>query len=370
MLTQPTASHYINGQYVEDTNGKIIECIYPATGKVIATLHSATPEIIDMALDSAKNAQKAWAKLSGTERGRILRRASDIIRERNRELSILETYDTGKPMQETLYVDATSGADALEYFGGLAGAVTGEHIQLGEDWVYTKRIPLGVCVGIGAWNYPTQIACWKGAPALACGNTMVFKPSEMTPLCALKVAEILTEAGAPAGVYNVVQGYGDVGAALGLVGIRVPAPKVYETLASGAADAVAMPMESRKGFKLTEVAANVLEMPGGYYRGSFAFLMSQEKFDSLPADIQKALDENVFGEPASRMLGQKWDKVDAIGRQASIDAGNTITMASDADVAAYQPIAAAVTEKVLGELSAKGVDAQAAYDMIKAEMAK
>lgn len=163
---------------------------------------------------------------------------------------------------------------------------------------------------------------------------------------------------------------GDVGAALGLVGIRVPAPKVYETLASGAADAVAMPMESRKGFKLTEVAANVLEMPGGYYRGSFAFLMSQEKFDSLPADIQKALDENVFGEPASRMLGQKWDKVDAIGRQASIDAGNTITMASDADVAAYQPIAAAVTEKVLGELSAKGVDAQAAYDMIKAEMAK
>jgi hypothetical protein len=98
--------------------------------------------------------------------------------------------------------------------------------------------------------------------------------------------------------------------------------------------------------------------------------MSQEKFDSLPADIQKALDENVFGEPASRMLGQKWDKVDAIGRAASIEAGNTITMVSDADIAAYKPIAASVTEKVLAELTAKGVDAQAAYDMIKAEMAK
>jgi betaine-aldehyde dehydrogenase len=242
MHAQPTASHFINGNYVEDTNGKIIECIYPATGEVIARLYSATPEIIEMALNAAKSAQKVWGKLSGTQRGRVLRRASDIIRERNHELSVLETYDTGKPMQETLYVDATSGADALEYFGGLAGAVTGEHIALGEDWVYTKRIPLGVCVGIGAWNYPTQIACWKGAPALACGNAMIFKPSENTPLCALKVAEILIEAGAPAGIYNVVQGYGDVGAALvtddrvdkvSLTGSAATGKKVYAAAAAG-----------------------------------------------------------------------------------------------------------------------------------------
>jgi TRAP-type C4-dicarboxylate transport system substrate-binding protein len=161
---------------------------------------------------------------------------------------------------------------------------------------------------------------------------------------------------------------GDIGSELGLIGIRVPAPKVYETLASGAADAVAMPMESRKGFKLIEVAENVLEMPGGYYRGSFAFLMSQEKFDALPADIQKALDEKVFGEPASRMLGQKWDLIDKIGRQASIDAGNTITTVSAEDIEAFKPIAAAVTEKVLGELDAKGIDAKAAYEMVKTEM--
>lgn len=211
---QPKASHFINGEYVEDTQGQEIVCTFAATGEVVAKLHSATSDILEKAIASAKIGQRAWAKMTGTERGRILRKAADIIRERNEELSILETYDTGKPIQETIIADATSGADALEYFGGLAGSLTGEHIQLGEDFVYTKRQPLGLCVGIGAWNYPTQIACWKAAPALACGNSMVFKPSETTPLCALKVAEILHEAGLPAGVYNVIQGLGDVGANL------------------------------------------------------------------------------------------------------------------------------------------------------------
>lgn len=214
MTTQPPASHFVNGAYVEDTSGIPLPVIYPATGKVIANLFEATPAIMEQALSSAKDAQKEWAARSGTERGRVLRRAADIIRERNHELSVLETYDTGKPLSETLYVDATSGADALEYFGGLAGSLTGEHIPLGQDWVYTVREALGLCVGIGAWNYPTQIACWKAAPALACGNAMVFKPSETTPLCALKVAEILHEAGLPAGLYNVIQGTGAVGAPL------------------------------------------------------------------------------------------------------------------------------------------------------------
>ena len=243
MKCQPEASHFVNGAYIEDSAGEVIECVFPATGEVVAKLHSATPAIIEQAIVAAQAAQKEWAALSGTERGRVLRRAADIIRERNHALSELETYDTGKPMQETLYVDATSGADALEYFGGLAGSLTGEHIPLsGGDWVYTKRIPLGVCVGIGAWNYPTQIACWKGAPALACGNSMIFKPSETTPLCALKVAEILVEAGAPKGLYNVVQGYGDVGAALvsddrvnkvSLTGSAPTGKKVYAAAAAG-----------------------------------------------------------------------------------------------------------------------------------------
>lgn len=242
MELQPKASHFINGEYVEDTNGTPIPVIYPATGEVVATVYAATPEIVDRAIAAAKEAQGAWAKMSGTERGRILRRAADIIRDRNHELSVLETYDTGKPLQETLVADATSGADALEYFGGMAATLTGEHIPMGEDWVYTVREPLGVCVGIGAWNYPTQIACWKGAPALACGNAMIFKPSETTPLCALKVAEILVEAGLPAGLYNVVQGMGEVGGALvndprvdkvSLTGSVPTGKKVYAAAAAG-----------------------------------------------------------------------------------------------------------------------------------------
>ncbi len=239
---QPTASHFIDGAYVQDTNGTPIPVIYPATGETIATLYAATPAIVEQAITSARKAQAAWAAMTGTERGRILRRAADMIRERNHDLSVLETYDTGKPYQETSVADATSGADALEYFGGLAGSLTGEHIQLGEDWVYTRREALGLCVGIGAWNYPTQIACWKAAPALACGNAMIFKPSETTPLCALKVAEILIEAGLPAGLFNVVQGMGEVGQSLvtdarvdkvSLTGSVPTGRKVYAAAAEG-----------------------------------------------------------------------------------------------------------------------------------------
>lgn len=242
MKMQPKASHFVNGRYVEDTAGEAFDVHYPATGEVIARLHAATPAIIEEALSAAEAAQKEWAKLKGVERGRILRRAADLIRERNRELSILETHDTGKPLSETLYVDPTSAADALEYFGGLAGALTGEHVQLGENWGYTVRVPLGVCVGIGAWNYPIQIAAWKGAPALACGNAMIFKPSETTPLSALALAELLHEAGLPAGLYNVVQGMGAVGSALvtdprvakvSLTGSVPTGKKVYAAAAAG-----------------------------------------------------------------------------------------------------------------------------------------
>ena len=214
MRAAPEASHFVNGAPVEDRAGAEIPVIYPASGERIATVHAATPAVVERALAAAEAALPAWRAMKGTERGRILRRAADLIRARNHDLSVLETLDTGKPLSETLVADAMSGADALEYFGGLAGSLTGEHIPLGDDWAYTVREPLGVCVGIGAWNYPTQIACWKSAPALACGNTMVFKPSEMTPLGALKLAGILAEAGLPPGVFNVIQGRGEVGAAL------------------------------------------------------------------------------------------------------------------------------------------------------------
>ena len=242
MIAQPNASHFINGDWMEDSDGAVIEVINPATGAVIAQVHEATPAVIEAALASAAAAQLDWAARKPIERGRILRRAADLIREYGDSLARLETLDTGKPLQETLVADWPSGADALEYFGGLAPTVTGETIPLGGDFAYTLREPLGVCVGIGAWNYPSQIACWKSAPALAMGNAMVFKPSEVTPLGALQLAEIFIEAGLPAGLFNVVQGRGAVGAALvtdprvakvSLTGSVPTGRKVYAAAADG-----------------------------------------------------------------------------------------------------------------------------------------
>lgn len=162
---------------------------------------------------------------------------------------------------------------------------------------------------------------------------------------------------------------GDVGAALGATGIRVPAPKVYETLASKAADGVMMPMEGRKGFKLTEVAANVYQMPGGFYRGSFALIMNSARFDGLP-DEDKAALEKVFGEAASQMAGKVWDEIDAIGLEATKAVeGNSINDASEADQAAWAEMAKKIREKVIAEVAAKGIDANAAVDFVSAEMA-
>ncbi|MBB6012283.1 betaine-aldehyde dehydrogenase [Aquamicrobium lusatiense] len=227
MRAQPTASHYVNGRYIDDDRGAEIAVIYPATGECIATLHAATPNIIELAIESARAAQAEWARLKPVERGRILRRAADILRERNEALARLETLDTGKAIQETLVADAPSAADCLEYFAGAIASFNGEFIDLGGPFAYTRREPLGVCVGIGAWNYPIQIAGWKSAPALAMGNAMVFKPSENTPLSALALAEIYSEAGLPDGLFNVVQGYGDVGASL------VGHPSVAKVSATG-----------------------------------------------------------------------------------------------------------------------------------------
>ncbi len=144
-------------------------------------MNAADAALVDEAVTAARAAQAAWAATPAAERGRVLRRTADILRARNQELSEIETIDTGKPISETLVADATSGADCLEYFGGIAASIAGEHIDLGGSFAYTRREPLGVVGAIGAWNYPIQIACWKSAPALACGNAMVFKPSELTP---------------------------------------------------------------------------------------------------------------------------------------------------------------------------------------------
>ncbi|MFM0397360.1 betaine-aldehyde dehydrogenase [Paraburkholderia phytofirmans] len=215
MAVFATQGLYIGGGYVDATSGETFDTLDPATGETLASVQQASAADVDRAVRSAQQGQREWAALTAMQRSRILRRAVELLRERNDELAALETRDTGKPIAETLAVDIVTGADVIEYYAGLATAIEGQQIPLRPtSFVYTRREPLGVCAGIGAWNYPIQIACWKSAPALAAGNAMIFKPSEMTPLSALKLAEIYTEAGVPAGVFNVVQGDGRVGAML------------------------------------------------------------------------------------------------------------------------------------------------------------
>ncbi|RRV29135.1 betaine-aldehyde dehydrogenase [Pseudomonas sp. o96-267] len=200
---------YIGGQYVAASSGETFDSINPATGEVLAEVQRASQADVDRAVASAAEGQKVWAAMTAMQRSRILRKAVDILRERNDELAELETLDTGKPLSETRYVDIVTGADVLEYYAGLIPAIEGEQIPLREtSFVYTRREPLGVVAGIGAWNYPIQIALWKSAPALAAGNAMIFKPSEVTSLTALKLAEIYTAAGLPDGVFNVLTGSG------------------------------------------------------------------------------------------------------------------------------------------------------------------
>jgi len=192
--------------------GGCLRVINPANGAVLAELSADGAAQVDAAVLKAQAAQKKWAALSGAERGRVLQRAAHLLRERNEELAVLETRNTGKPIQETRAVDVLSGAECLEYYAGLAAGLAGEHIDLGpRAFGYTRREPLGVVAGIGAWNYPLQIACWKSAPALACGNAMIFKPAELTPLTAVKLQEVFAAAGLPEGVFQVVQGRAETG---------------------------------------------------------------------------------------------------------------------------------------------------------------
>jgi betaine-aldehyde dehydrogenase len=192
-------------------DGEIVS-INPATGRELARVAVAGPAEVDAAVACALLAQREWAARTGAERGRILRRAADLLRANNERLALLETQDTGKPIQETRVVDVASGADCFEYYAGLAAGIAGEYLDLGrEAFGYTRREPLGVVAGIGAWNYPLQIACWKSAPALACGNAMIFKPAELTPLTAVELAALLRQAGLPEGLFQVVQGYAETG---------------------------------------------------------------------------------------------------------------------------------------------------------------
>src|SRR5919112_1883192 len=186
----------------------------PANNNALGEVFQANDQDIEAAVNSSEKAFHIWRTKTGAERGRVLTKAAHILRSRLDEIAFLETQDVGKPISESLAVDISSAADALEYFGGIAAGIHGQFFDLKNAFGYTRPEPLGICAGIGAWNYPIQVAAWKAGPALACGNAMIFKPSEFTPATALELAKAFVEAGAPPGLFNVVQGDSRVGARL------------------------------------------------------------------------------------------------------------------------------------------------------------
>ncbi|CAD6506200.1 BgTH12-07127 [Blumeria graminis f. sp. triticale] len=209
MATYPIQQLFYDGKVQSATSGKTFKTIDPSTGKILAEVQSASESDVDAAINAAQSAFHSWSQTSPSYRARILLKADELLRDRNDKIAEIETHDTGKPFSETSTVDIVTGAEVLAFYANLvaSGGLNGETTSLRPDaWIYTKKEALGVCVGIGAWNYPIQIALWKSAPCLAAGNCIIYKPSEFTPLHGLILAQIYSEAGLPAGVFNLVHG--------------------------------------------------------------------------------------------------------------------------------------------------------------------
>src|SRR5262252_2505123 len=211
----------IGGKWVDAVSGKTFETFNPATGEVLAHVAAADKADIDLAVKAARKAFESgpWPDMSPSERGRLLWKLAELIDRHQEELAELETLDNGKPVYFSRVVDVPSASDAFRYYAGWATKVEGSTIPTsapgGKYLAYTLREPVGVVGQIIPWNFPLIMASMKLAPALAVGCTCVLKPAEQTPLTALRLGELIQEAGFPDGVVNIVPGYGErAGAAL------------------------------------------------------------------------------------------------------------------------------------------------------------
>jgi acyl-CoA reductase-like NAD-dependent aldehyde dehydrogenase len=212
-LASTTDSILIEGERRPAASGETLDSFDPGTGTVLTSLAAGSAEDVDRAVSAAQTAfEDLWRDLKPAARGRLLADFAGLVEDHAEELAVLETLDAGKPLTEALYIDAAYTAETLRYYAGWATKLHGDVLPVspavGEAFVYTRREPLGVVGAIVPWNFPMLITSWKIGPALAAGNTVVLKPSEMTSLTALRLAELALEAGLPPGVLNVVTGYG------------------------------------------------------------------------------------------------------------------------------------------------------------------
>ncbi|QMT32605.1 aldehyde dehydrogenase family protein [Conchiformibius steedae] len=200
---------FINGKFVPAQKGGTIDVLNPANGTLITKIAAAEAEDVDIAVAAAKKAFPAWAATPAAERGRLLLKLADLIEEHAEELAQLESLDTGHPIRDSRRLDVPRTAACFRYFGGMADKIQGSVIPVEQGFLnYVTREPVGVVGQIVPWNFPLMFTSWKLGPALAAGNTVVMKPSELTPLSTLKIAELIQKAGFPDGVVNIVAGYG------------------------------------------------------------------------------------------------------------------------------------------------------------------
>ncbi|KAL8703221.1 MAG: hypothetical protein Q9201_003607 [Fulgogasparrea decipioides] len=213
--TQPTGL-FINNEFVKSKSGEKITSINPTDESDITSVYAAGTEDVDIAVAAACKAFKTWRDVVPTERGELMLKLADLVDQHKETLATIETWDNGKPYTVALTEDVAEVASCLRYYAGYADKLHGQVIDTGPaKLAYTIREPLGVCAQIIPWNYPLAMAAWKLGPSLACGNTVVLKAAEQTPLSIIYFATLVKEAGFPPGVVNLLNGYGkDAGAAL------------------------------------------------------------------------------------------------------------------------------------------------------------
>jgi acyl-CoA reductase-like NAD-dependent aldehyde dehydrogenase len=201
----------IDGKWVDAETGKSFETYNPATGEVLAKVQEGGKADVDKAVKAARKAfeEGPWRKMPTAERARLMYKLADEIEKRADEFAQLETLDNGKPIKESRYVDVVQTVETFRYYAGWCTKLEGETLNVnGNFFTYTLREPIGVIGQIIPWNFPMLMAAWKLGPALACGNTLVLKPAEQTPLTALRLGEVAMEVGFPAGVINIITGFG------------------------------------------------------------------------------------------------------------------------------------------------------------------
>jgi aldehyde dehydrogenase (NAD+) len=211
---RPQVKHtecFIGGKWVPAASGKTFDTINPATEEVIAQVAEGDAEDVDAAVAAAREALDSgpWGRMDARDRGRLIYKLADLMEEEQDELAALETLDNGKPIRDARAADLPLSIDCLRYYAGFADKIHGQTIPVrGNYFTYTRREPVGVAGQIIPWNFPILMVCWKWAPALAAGCTVVMKPAEQTPLSCLRLARLAQKAGIPDGVINVVPGFG------------------------------------------------------------------------------------------------------------------------------------------------------------------